>query len=296
MKMMNVKRMAAVMITAVFAAGAYAQVYTLPSVSGEGTDSVAIGSKAKYQVTRDPAVSTPLFNASGFWWTNNGGFTFEQTNGSPLTATGGSGAQTPDGAYDQNEVVMNVTGPVGSYQVTAAEQSRPITGSGCVDPTPEVLPVVVVNLPTMAFGADSGGCGAPASNLLVPATVTGYGKYDIRLHVAAYDLSANPIGTAQDVDITNHMNAYTTHANTPTRLTVTVAQLQAAAGGSFPPAGCYFDISATNMQDRISKKHHNYAFNVTEVTNNNPASGDTYRFYIYPVPTTQPIQHIQNNW
>jgi len=288
---MNFKQIAAIAV--MIAAGttsAFSQAYTLPSVGGEGTDTVAIGSKARYTVTRDAAVNTALFNASGFNWANSSTFTFEQTTGAALTF----GA---DGAADQNEVVMNATGPVGTYSVTAAEESRPLIGIGCTDATPSSLPVEIVAMPTMgAYGADSGNCSAPAISLPVPATFTGYGNYDVRLNVAAFDLASAAIGAPQNLDLTNQADYYTTEAGVAHRLAVPLGTLTTAAGGSIPAAGCYFVITATNLQDRISKKHHNYAFNVTNVANANPDAADEYRFYIYPTPNTAPIQHYQNNY
>jgi hypothetical protein len=294
MKTMSLKKIA--LVAMVFSAGlsSYAQVYTLPSVGQEGTDTVAIGSKAKYIVTRDPAVNTVLFLASGFDWTNDGGFTFEQTTGAALTSLIGS-----DASSDQNEVVMNAAGPVGTYNVTAAERSRPITGTGCVDATPSTLPVEIVTMPVMgAYGADSGNCGTPVVSLLVPVVLTGYGKYDVTLSIAAFDLSNVAIGVVTALDLNDADNFRTKETARANRLTVPVATLTTAAGGAIPAGGCYFVITATDLQDRISQKNHNYNWvaHTGEIANANPDGADDYRFYIYPVPATQPIQHIQNGW
>ncbi len=287
----NLRQIAAALVLVVAGStSAFAQAYTLPAVAGEATDTITIGSKAKYLVIRDVNVNTALFLASGFNWANSSTFTFEQTTGVALTSLIGT-----DAASDQNEVVMNAAGPVGTYNVTAAEVSRPIIGTGCVGNT-QTLPVEIVGLPTMgAYGVDSGACAAPAV-LGVPVVLTGAGKYDVRLHVIAYDLADVAIGAAQDLDLANERNVRTVEAAVNHRFNVPLATLTAAAGGAIPLAGCYFVITSTDLQDRFSKKNHNYNWvaHTGEIANADPDGADEYRYYVYPTPVTAPIQHIQN--
>ena len=150
-----------------------------------------------------------------------------------------------------------------------------------------------------AYGADSGSCGLPAVSLLVPAVFNGYGKYDVRLYVEAYDLSNVLVvgGAPQNVDLIGLVNVRTTEVGKAHRLTISFATLNAVDGAAPPAAGYYFKVTATNLQDRISRKHSKYSFNTINVANADPDGvGNDYRYYVYPTPTTQPIQHIQNNY
>lgn len=290
MKTKNFKKIAAVLFMAVWSVGAFAQ----PAyVTDAERDTVALGSKARYKTTLNLHAIAGVMADSRIIWTFPAGYTrvpdvFQIDGTTQLPAADGNGA------YADTEIVIVTKAVASGLSLTAAERSYPSIGVGCVDATPEAMTIDVVAMPTMGdYGADSGGCASPAT-LMVPATFSGYGKYDVRLNVAAYTLSGTGIGAAQNEDLTDQLNVRTSEAGGSHRLAIPLATLQTAAGGAIPAAGCYFVITATNLQDRISKKHLGYVFNTTNVANANPDGAFDYRFFIYPVPITQPIQHIQN--
>ena len=251
------------------------------------TDTVAVSSKAKYKVDLyyNDVAPSPLFNASGVNWTFPAGYAaadFKQIDGVTALSTGA------DGAYNQKEIVMDLKSAAGtSLTLSAQEQSRPISGTGCPAANTTTRSIVVVALPTATFGIDSGGCALPAT-ISLPVNFTGYGNYDIRFSVQAKDMLGANVGAAFNVDLTNIKNVRTTQSAKLVYVAVSTATFTAL------PAGGYYVISMTNLQDRISKKSLNYAFNTTQVANATPTSGDVYNFGVYPTPVTQPIQHIKN--
>ena len=251
------------------------------------TDTVAVSSKAKYKVDlyyNDVAPSV-LFNPSGVNWSFPAGYAagdFTQLLGGALT----TGA---DGAYDQKEIVMNLKSPAGTtLTLGAKELSRPISGTGCVDAgAGTTRSIVVVALPTATFGVDSGGCALPAT-ISLPVNFTGYGNYDVRFSVQAKDMLGVNVGAAFNIDLTNIKNVRTTQTASRIYVAINTATFPALV------AGGYYVVSMTNLQDRISKKSLNYAFNTTQVLNTTPTGADIYNYYVYPTPTTQPIQHVKN--
>jgi hypothetical protein len=253
------------------------------------TDTVAPGSKAKYKVDLyfNDIAPSPLFNASGVNWAFPAGYTaadYTQINGSSALTTGA------DAAYDQKEIVMGIKSAAGTtLTLTAKEQSRPISGTGCADAgAGESRTIVVVALPTATFGADSGGCALPAT-ISLPVNFTGYGNYDVRFAIQAKDMLGVNVGAAFDIDMTNIKNVRTTQTGSLVYVAVNTATFPALATGG------YYVITMSNLQDRISKKTLNYAFNTTQVANATPTTGDVYNYYVYPTPTTQPIQHVNND-
>jgi hypothetical protein len=288
---MNLRQVAAIVILLVAGTtGAFSQVY----VTDLENDSVAVGSKARYKVNLyyNDVVNLPaVFNASGVIWTFPAGYVagdFTQIDGVTALTTGA------DGAYNQQEIVMHAKAVASGLVLQAQEHSRPIIGTGCIAGNTTTKTIDVVAMPTVAsYGADSGGCALPA-NLLAPVNFTGYGKYDVTLHIAAFDLTNVAIGAPQNYNLIDQRDARVAEVATMHRLTIPSATLNTVAGGAIPAGGCYFVISMTDLQDRISKKTLGYVFGTTEVANANPDGANQYRYFVYPVPTTQPIQHIQN--
>jgi hypothetical protein len=255
-------------------------------VNDAENDTIALGSQARYLVNLNITNANPLFNNSGIIWTFPTGYTaanFTQIDGTSALTLGA------DLAYDQNEIVMTALALTGGTPLTlsAQERSRPLVGVGCTAANTTTRDIVVVAMPTASYGADSGACSLPAS-LPLPVTLTGYGNYDIRFSVQAYDMTNAPVGAAVNVDLTSFYNARTSGSQSDARVPLSTASFAALGSGG------YYVISMVNLQDRISKKTLNYAFNTVNVANANPDAADEYRYYVYPTPTTQPIQHIRN--
>jgi len=304
---MNFKQIAAILLLLV--AGTTASFAQILATDGEN-DTIAVGSKAHYKVDlyfpgtiNNPAV----FDSSGVIWTFPAGYAvadFFRIDGVSALTINRWGTYTthsePAGVYDQNEITMNAKAITGaSLVLSAQERSRPLIGVGCIAGNTTTKNIDIVAMPTIpSYGADSGSCAAPA-NLLVPVNFTGYGYYDVTLHIAAFDLLNAPIGAPQNLDLAGQLHVRTKEVAVLHRLNIPNATLAAACPASTIPAtGCYFVITATDLQDRISKKtlSYNWAAHTGEVANANPDLANQYRFFVYPIPTTQPIQHIQNNY
>jgi hypothetical protein len=263
-------------------------------ISDTENDTIAIGSQAKYKVSLyyNDINPSALFNSSGVNWTFPTGYTasdFTQINGTSALTTG------TDGAYNQQEIVMKAKALATGLTLTAQELSRPLSGTGCVSTSSTTKGIVVVALPTATYGADSGSCALPTS-LNVPVNFTGYGKYDVVFSVQAYNMSGTAVGSTvsrTQADLVSSRTSETTKLHYVTLLTD-------ATGGTvftdISTTGGYYEISITDLQDRISKKtlSYNWTSHSNEVANTNPDGALVYKFYVYPAPTTQPIQHVKN--
>jgi hypothetical protein len=224
-----------------------------------------------------------FFNNSGIVWTFPAGYTaanFTQIDGASALTTGA------DLAYNQNEIVMTAGAVTNGLILSAQEISRPLAGTGCLAANTTTRTIDIVAMPTATYAADSGGCAVPLT-LQLPVNLTGYGNYDLQFTVQAYDMTNATVGTADVVNVTGIYNQ---------RVRGTHAVRVPVATGSFDalPTGGYYVVTMTNLQDRVSKKTLSYAFNTTNVANANADGADDYRFFVYPTPVTQPIQHIRN--
>jgi hypothetical protein len=291
--MKKIKYIFGLMVAVAFSSTAFGQTTVADGDPGE-TDSIAVNSIALYKVDLDIVANT-LYNNSGVIWAVPSPYTvaanLKQSDGSTaLTSV------TADGAYDQNIITfLAPSAATGSFALTAQEKSRPKAGTGCISATTTTKNIVVVNLPTATYGADSGSCALPTS-LNVPVNFTGYGKYDVVFSVQAYNMSGTAVGSTvsrTQADLVSSRTSETTKLHYVTLLTD-------ATGGTvftdISTTGGYYEISITDLQDRISKKtlSYNWTSHSNEVANTNPDGALVYKFYVYPAPTTQPIQHVKN--
>ncbi len=266
--------------------------YTLAQtyVTDAEIDSVTLQSKACYRTLLTSHNGT-LFNDSKIIWTfplGYGAADFTLTNGSSFPPADGFGA------FSDSEIVMTPKAIASGLKLQAQERSYPKIGSGCVGNI-VVMTIDVLNMPSISkYGSDSGGCGIP-DLFRVPIYLTGYGKYDITLTVDAYDLKKNKIGSQQIISSINFVNARTTETSSLRELVIPSATLIAAAG-ALATSGCYFEIQAIDLQDRISKKTMGYIFGdpTKEIANPDPDGFQLYRYSSWPIPTIKPIKHITN--
>jgi hypothetical protein len=286
---MNMKKMKyalGLVIAVAFSSTAFGQALT----NDAENDTIALGSTAQYHVDLyfNDVAPNVLYNNSGVVWSVSGDAAFAMTD---FTIDGTNALTTgTDGAYNQQDIYLNAKALSTSLVLNAQEMSRPLVGTGCLAANTTTRNIIIVTMPTATFGSDSGGCALPA-NLNIPVNFTGYGKYDVAFSIQAYDLSGIAQGAAVPLSSLQQYNSRVTDAAKLRYITLATGTFVAV-----PAAGGYYDISMTNLQDRISQKTMSYAFGTTEVANANPASGDVYRFYVYPQPVTQPVQHLQNNY
>lgn len=284
----------------------FAQNVTTPSAptsEAANSDYVTVGSRVPYYAAPDPTIKTMTdagtMKASIFKWNVTTAADANMTV--PLLEFDGSAGQqyndfrvvTPATGFYDNEISVEWTVANGfaantQYKVKVAEKTvtNSMTIAGCEDATPEVKDVFVLERPTVAFAAtEGGGCGvAPGSAFDIPLTVQGLGNWEV-----TYTVSYNGGAASAPANYT-----LTLGAPAVTDATV-IAQSQldrntAAGEGlsyTLPLAQYgYYDVTITNITDRISRK------SLAAL----PASGasGTYRIYVTPTPTTQPIQHIRN--
>jgi hypothetical protein len=252
--------------------------------TGNFRDTVSIGSQSRYRVNSTMSSPSSYYNTAGFIWANTGGYTLYKADGTttPLTPFA---PVDPDGAVNDSSIVI-IPSATGTFNVTVAEKSRPKFGLGCVGST-QTTEVEVIALPAAAYGVDSGACALPVT-IPLPVTFTGYGNYQVTFSVQAYNMADVAQGAAVTVNMDNLYNIRTKGTQSYARVQLATATFPALASGG------YYVITMTNLQDRISKKTLGYNFGTVNVANANPDAADDYRYYLYPTPTTQPIQHIQN--
>lgn len=298
----------------VLSLGANAQNVSTPSAGAANVESgtsdyVTIGSRLPYYVATDPAIqamtTAGTMKASIFKWfvtdasdatiSGIGVLKYDGTAATEYdafrTITGGTG-------YYDNEISIAWTTGAGfaagtEYKVKVAEKSVTLSSTiqGCEDATPEEMPVYVLARSTVAFdGTEGGGCGtAPGTNFYVPLTVTGLGSWQV-----TYTVSYN--GGAASAPAT-----YTLGLASPsvTDATVIAASTTSRSAAGTPTSGTdgleialpaaqygYYDIAITDITDVISRKSLDGLAA--------QAAAGTYRIYVVPTPTTQPIQHIKN--
>lgn len=285
----------------------YAQNVTSPSSPTSETansDYVTIGSRVPYYAEADATIKAMTdagtMKASIFKWsvTTAANVTLPAV---PILSYGGAAAAqyndfravTAGTGYFDNEISVEWNAVNGfaagtQYKVKVAEKSvtQSATITGCEDTTPEVKDVFVLARPTVSFvGTEGGGCGiAPGDIFNVPLEVKGLGNW-----IVTYTVAYNGGAASAPADYTLTLAApAVTDANVIAESTT--ARTTGATEGlayTLPAAQYgYYDVTITNITDRISRKS----------LNTLAASGatGTFRIYVSPTPATQPIQHIRN--
>ncbi len=267
------------------------------------SDYVTIGSRVPYFTAPDATIQTMTtlgtMKASIFKWTATTAagvamplVPFFEYDGTAGIQYDNFRAIMPATGYYDNEVsvvwsVANGFTAGTAYKVKVAEKAVTLstTIAGCEDASTEDKDVFVLARPTVAIvGTEGGGCStAPLSSFEVPLNVTGLGDWDV-IYTVAYN------GGAASAPATYRL---TLAAPAVTDLTViaasTAPRITAATEGLVFSLGAgygYYDVAITDISDRTSRK------SLAALTALGAAT--TYRVYVNPVPTTQPIQHIKN--
>lgn len=259
----------------------YGQTYVLSTAAGEGIDSVTVGSRMSYKVDPDATISALSYmNPSVFQWIFSNGLTVNKEDGTASTAV-----VTEPGYIVENAVSALMPGASGTFTVNVNEKSQPKAGTGCAGNVVS-LTIHAFPRPTVNFSGvqSNGSCSAAAYSL--PLSLTGYGPWTVE-----YSISYNG-GAAVNYTISGG-NAYTcgsasdiggTTANTGYSLTIPAAQLSSGVGE--------YDVKILNVYDRFALKSLDRAL-VASTATDLPTT-NLYQLYIYPTPTTSPIQHIKN--
>lgn len=267
------------------------------------SDYVTVGSRVPYFVTPDATIQAMTdagtMKASIFKWNVTtaadavlGTVPILNYSGANATEYNNFRAATAGTGYYDNEISVEWSAANGfaagtQYKVKTIEKAVTLssTVAGC-DGTEQEKNVFVLARPTVAFvGTEGGGCTTAAgSNFDVPLTVTGLGDWQVT-YTVAYN------GGAPSAASTYSLTLAAPAVNDGNVIAQSTTDRNTGAGEGLMytlPAGQYgyYDITITNITDRTSRKA------LTAL----PAAGATgsFRIYVNPTPTTQPIQHIRN--
>ena len=244
-----------------------------------GTETQTVGALAPYYVLRDSNVNGPLFNASSFEWTWTG-ITGLQDKVTNTSITSGS-------LVGYNMVVATMPNSAGSATLTVQEQSNPIVGTGCMDPTGQSLSITVVSQPTFIMPTiDLGGCGISAgSPYNIAATFTGIAPIYVNYTITGINSSGDTIGGAGESYQVTLDSLTAGIIIDPTQL----AHLCGASTVSETSSGVY-TVTVNSVWDAVSFK----AINSNNIATTAPVSGlATINIDVYPTPTTSPIKFIK---
>jgi hypothetical protein len=231
-------------------------------VTVTGADIATVGAQMPYRVTPDAFFSSrpAIFNASIFSWTADNSAAIAQTQ---LVAS--------PGYYAENQISVTMPATPGTVNISVAEMSQPIAGSGCVDATPEQIAVTVVAKPTLAIVQAAGtlsGC-AITANQNIDVTFSGTAPFYVNYTITYTDWT----GTA------SAPVAYTATVNGGEEFIVGPEQLASGQGT--------YSINISDVWDSNSYRAINRAAINTAYVDR------IFDIQLFPTPTTAPIQHLQ---
>jgi len=254
-----------------------AQIYVLPSVQGEGIDSVTYGSRMGYRVTPDSLIASMvalgIMNPSIYNWLFSDGTTVLNLDGTVAAAVGGFYTDTAISA------IINKTAGGNIINVSVAEQSVPKAGTGCTGESDSLI-IQILPRPTINYTGvpKNGACSAVDDT--IPLILTGYGPWSVD-----YTVSFNSgVPVAYNQIIGGVINKPGTTPLTTLSLIIPSSEF---IGGQ----GTYV-VQITNVRDRISLKSLDQSLIAAQKADL-PAI-DSILMYIYPTPKQKHIKHEQN--
>ncbi|MFN8207169.1 MAG: hypothetical protein U0T82_07145 [Bacteroidales bacterium] len=236
----------------------------------EAVDSVTIGGTLDYFVMPDATIN-PGYNYSVNPLTNlTSTFDWSGTTGNT------SLLYKKSGPTDIPNYVQIVWGNIaGLYQVSVAEQAA----AGCADPTPTIIPIRLIGLPTLTYpvaGGNQAYCSTSAD-----------GSTNIAVSPLTVNFSSSVSGNK--LIQLRYTITSTSHGTIASNVLATVTATSATAGTfSIASALNYYDsytITLTEVTDRIARKS-----NVTGA----PSGNLTYTVYVNKAPNTGIIYHLPN--
>ena len=240
------------------------------TTGGESVDSVTVGSRMPYKVDAQDPVTGLTFEYKWLFSTSPA-LTIQNLGGTNLTGI--------NDYYAANEI--SVVMPTGTGGITINTNVRSLAGGVemCAQAKDDTYHVMVVARPTIkwAAGGRNNSCAAEAVSIPLTA-LTGYKQFEVAYSINYYanvDKSGSPTTSTGNIVLTNAMVAGSTLDFPAT---------------TFSATGVY-EITITGITDRISRKSLNMSL-VASVAGALP--GDAYNVYVYPAPTTKPLQHVKN--
>jgi hypothetical protein len=263
-------------LTAMFAA--HAQVYVSSTTAGEGIDTVTVGSRMGYQVTPDATIAamTTIMDPSVFKWTFSNSASVRKADGSGVaTAT-----TSPAGYFNENNISAVMPTSTGDITLKAIERSIPKADAtlGC-EGNEQSLTIRVIAKAKIDFTGTLTKGSCSAADYSLPLSLTGFGPWKI-----SYTISFNSgAPVTYNVTIGAISNKPGTTPLTTLTLDIPTAQLSSGVGS--------YTVTLTNVLDRFADKSLDKTL-VAATATELPSS--PFNLYIYPTPTTSPIQHIRN--
>ena len=239
--------------------------WTLFTAPGESVDSVTVGSRMPYKVEAQTPVTGLDFE---YKWLFSSGLSVQTLNGVTLTGNGNY--------YGSNEISVVMPATAGDLTINANVRTLSGTTVLCSAPDDDVYYVKVVARPTIKWATNGSviGCSAQAVNIPLTA-LTGYKQFEIAYTITYYNTFDKSGGA------TSTSSGY---------VVLTGNNLNFPASAFDNGLGLY-EIEVTGITDRISRKSLDMTL-VASTPGDLPV--DAYKVYVYPAPTTNPLQHIRN--
>ena len=238
----------------------------------ESTDTVTVGSRMPYYMPAQTPVTGLTFE---YKWVFDPGMTVLNYAGDANAPAG-----TGTGFYKENEISVVMPGTAGSVKISTNVQTLSGTTLLCPPGADVDYPIQVVPAPSMIWDNTSPMilCKTIDADVSVDIQLTGYGQWEVAYRIVKTDLEdANPgapidrtatIGTSKD------------------KVGTTASDFELLIDDAdFSGIGIY-TITITSLTDRISRK------SLDAVNGTLPAT--TFKINVYPVPTTNKLQHVRN--
>jgi hypothetical protein len=285
MKANNIFKAIFLAVAVLFSANLLAQP-TLPGdyvsfqKTGEETDTVTVGSRMAYKME---ALSTAGLTFEYKWQFTGGGshtWKIKKLDDSD-EATTGTGADF----YKENEISVVMPATPGAVTLTADIQSLFGVNVMCSTLEDTTVNIRVVPAPTLAW---SGTLEMPVcipingsiGDVLIPITLTGYGQWEVSYTIRKMDYDGSNPGSVSPLIA----SVVGTTADRP-ETTAKPFQLN-IAGANFSGEGRY-DVVIDGLTDRISRKS-------LDAVDGSFPNNNAFSIYVYPMPTTQKLQHVKN--
>jgi len=239
--------------------------WTVFTATGESVDSVTVGSRMPYRVAAQTAVAGLTFE---YKWLFSSALTVQTLSGTTLTGS--------NNYYVNNEI--SVVMPAITGDITINANVRTLSGGSvlCAAPTDDTYTVRVIARPTINWAANGSVVGCSAQEVNIPlTTLNGYKQYEIAYSITFYNTFDKSGG------VTSTSGGY---------VVLTGDNLNFPASAFNNGIGLY-EIEVTGITDRISRK--SLDMNLVKSTSSD-LPGDAYKVYVYPTPTTNPLEHIKN--
>jgi len=235
--------------------------------AGETIDSVTVGSRMPYNVTEQTPVTGLTFE---YKWTFSTALTVQDFDGNNLTNKGGSNY------YDENEISVVMPSSTGDITITTNVRSL-VGGNQLCTGFDSTYTIRVLPRPTIKWDATTPVVGCARQAVSIDLTLlTGNSQFEVEYAISYYDTfdkSGGITSTSSDWVVLTSDDSLDFPAT------------------AFDEGEGLYEIEITNITDRISRKSLDMSLVAAQTAD---LPDDAFKVYIYPAPTTNPLQHIRN--